>query len=238
MTILALETSSQAASCAIWRDDMLLGESYVNAGLTHSQTIMPMVEELLKSTRMDLKQVDIFAVSTGPGSFTGLRIGLSAVKGMAMALNKPCAAVSTLHGLAMNAVNVPGIIVPVLDARRKQVYAAAFKSDGSRLTRLWEDGALSMEALGEKLAALPGHKLLVGDGAALCKTALPDTPQLYAASPQLRYQRASAVAAIAAAMPEEELLSASALSPAYLRLPQAERELKKKEAQQKQEDKS
>lgn len=226
MTILALETSSQAASCAIWREDLLVGESYVNAGLTHSQTIMPMVEDLLKSTRTDLSQMDVFAVSTGPGSFTGLRIGLSAVKGMAMAAKKPCAAVSTLHGLAMNAVNVPGILIPVLDARCQQVYTAAFESDGSRLTRMWEDDALSIEALGDKLAAIPGRKLLVGDGAVLCKTALPDVTELYVASPQLRYQRASAVAAIAAAMPQTELQSAAELAPAYLRLPQAERELR------------
>jgi tRNA threonylcarbamoyladenosine biosynthesis protein TsaB len=227
--ILALETSSQAASCALWREGKLLGESYGNAGLTHSQTIMPMVEDMLRHTRAALDDVELFAVSTGPGSFTGLRIGLSAVKGMAMALGKPCAGISTLHGLAANVRDFRGILLPVLDARRGQVYAAAFQSDGAALTRLWEDEALSLAELEARLASLDRPKLLVGDGAALCREALPNLPDVAVASPAWRYQRASSVAALAAELPPSALVSAGELAPVYLRLPQAERELRKRQ---------
>jgi tRNA threonylcarbamoyladenosine biosynthesis protein TsaB len=231
--ILALETSSQAASCALWREGKLLGESYGNAGLTHSQTIMPMVEDMLRHTRTSLEEVEVFAVSTGPGSFTGLRIGLSAVKGMAMALGKPCAGISTLHGLAANVRDFRGTILPVLDARRGQVYAAAFRSDGAALTRLWEDEALSLADLEARIVSLDSPKLLVGDGAVLCREALADLPDLIVASPALRYQRASSVAALAAELPPAALVSAGELAPVYLRLPQAERELNNKNKEDK-----
>jgi tRNA threonylcarbamoyladenosine biosynthesis protein TsaB len=227
--ILALETSSQAASCALWREGKLLGESYGNAGLTHSQTILPMVEDMLRHTHVSLEEVEVFAVSVGPGSFTGLRIGLSAVKGMAMALGKPCAGISTLHGLAANVRDFRGILLPVLDARRGQVYAAAFRSDGAALTRLWEDEALSLADLALRLESLDGPKLFVGDGAVLCREALADLPDVAVVSPALRYQRASSVAALAAELPPSALVSAGELAPVYLRLPQAERELNNKE---------
>ena len=117
LKLLSLDTSSLAASAALWEDERLLGEFFINAKLTHSQTAMPMVEDLLKATQTSLSQVDLFAVSTGPGSFTGLRIGIAAVKGMAHALGKPCIPVSTLKGMAYNLLGFDGYVCPVMDAR-------------------------------------------------------------------------------------------------------------------------
>lgn len=228
MTILALDTSSLAASCALWRDGVLLGEYFINVGLTHSQTIMPMVESLLRDAGASLPQVDRFGVSIGPGSFTGLRIGLSAVKGMAMALDKPCAAVSTLEGLAWNLLGFTGVIAPVMDARCMQVYTALFRGDGQTLTRMEPDMAISIPQLGQRLAALGEPVTLVGDGAALCMEKLATEPGLaLRLCPQaLRHQRASSVALLSART--ETPLSPEVLAPAYLRLPQAQRELMKK----------
>ncbi|MDL2232893.1 tRNA (adenosine(37)-N6)-threonylcarbamoyltransferase complex dimerization subunit type 1 TsaB [Ruminococcaceae bacterium OttesenSCG-928-L11] len=234
MKILALETSSQAASCAYMDDGRLVGEWYCNTGLTHSQTVMPMVESMLQSTGCGIDEMDVFAVSTGPGSFTGLRIGLSAVKGMAMALDKPCAGVSTLYGLAWNVVPFSGIIVPVLDARCKQVYTALLRSDGRRLEYLRDDDALALEDLKDILVHMKGDKLLVGDGAALCMEAFADVPGVQMAPAHLRYQRASSVCMAALELMEEgRLVFAAEIAPAYLRLPQAERELRKKQSEEK-----
>lgn len=139
MTIFALDTSSKAASCALWRDDTLLGEFFLNIGLTHSQTVLPLADSLLRHTGLTMAQVDVFAVTTGPGSFTGLRIGIAAVKGMAMATDKPCAGVSTLESLAMNVSAFRGAILPVMDARRNQFYSGLFRCKGETLTRLEPD---------------------------------------------------------------------------------------------------
>ena len=121
MIIFAMDTSAAAASCALLEDDRPIAQFYTDAHLTHSQTIMPMVESLLSCSHMTIQQVDLFAASVGPGSFTGLRIGVAAVKGMAQVLDKPCAAVSALEGLAYNLSDRTGIICPALDARCGQV---------------------------------------------------------------------------------------------------------------------
>lgn len=229
--ILALDTSSKAASCAVLQGDKLAGEFFINTALTHSQTIMPMVEALLKSTGLTLPEVDAFAVSTGPGSFTGLRIGIAAVKGLAMGLDMAaggagrCIPVSTLEGLAWNLRAFTGTVVPVMDARRSQVYTAAFSCAGGVLTRTAPDAALPMEALREQLwDPAAGPVMLVGDGAALCKAAMADFGHVTLAPENLLHQRAGSVALAAAALPREALCTAAALTPAYLRLPQAERE--------------
>jgi len=225
MNILALDTSSQAASCAILRDGALAGEFFVNIGLTHSQTALPMVEKLLEQTMSTPGDIDVFAVTTGPGSFTGLRIGISAVKGMAMATGKPCAGVPTLAALAAGAEPFQGYICPVMDARRGQVYTAIFESRAHELHRIRRDEALSIEALGTELAGLPSSVLLVGDGAKLCYEALGKPAHLCLAPERFRHQRASAVGAIAHEMAcGGQLVSAAELAPVYLRLPQAERE--------------
>ncbi|MCL2580417.1 MAG: tRNA (adenosine(37)-N6)-threonylcarbamoyltransferase complex dimerization subunit type 1 TsaB [Oscillospiraceae bacterium] len=226
MKILALDTSSRAASCAIMRDGVLAGEFFANIGLTHSQTAMPMVEAMLEQTKINLHEIDVFAVTTGPGSFTGLRIGVSCVKGMAAALNKPCAGVSTLLALAGGVSVFSGYICPVMDARREQVYTALFESTGGQTLRKREDEALPLSELKTVLAALaPTPVLLAGDGGSLAFGTLGDLGHVSLAPERILHQRASVVAQIAGQMAVDgQLVSPGGLAPGYLRLPQAERE--------------
>lgn len=224
MNILAVDTSAKAASCAIYKDGALFAESFSNAGLTHSQTIMPMIQSMLECSKIQIGDIGLFAVSVGPGSFTGLRIGISAVKGMAMAGNVPCVAVSTLEALAYNLSAFRGVAVPVMDARRAQVYTAAFECAGGTPARLTPDEALSIDDLAARLRAYTGPVMLVGDGAELCHERLAGiVPGLLLAPPNLRHQRAASVCAAAGFGPAATC-SAENLAPVYLRLPQAERE--------------
>ena len=231
MKILALESTAVAGSAALVEDEKVLGEFYCNTALTHSQTLMPMVEQLLACTRTALEDVDLFAVTAGPGSFTGVRIGVSSVKGMAMALEKPCCAVSTLEAMACGASMVEGLVCALMDARCGQVYTALFRVSGGRVERLTKDSAVLAAEAAAACAAWPGEKLyLAGDGAALCAP-LPDFRALNAVllPEPVRYQRASGAARAALAMAGRgEVLSADRLAPIYLRVPQAERELKKR----------
>lgn len=231
MKILALESTAVAGSAALVEDEKVLGEFYCNTALTHSQTLMPMVEQLLACTRTALEDVDLFAVTAGPGSFTGVRIGVSSVKGMAMALEKPCCAVSTLEAMACGASMVEGLVCALMDARCGQVYTALFRVSGGRVERLTKDSAVSAAEAAAACAAWPGEKLyLAGDGAALCAP-LPEFRALNAVllPEPVRYQRASGAARAALAMAGRgEVLSADRLAPIYLRVPQAERELKKR----------
>ena len=231
MKVLALESTAVAGSAALVEDEKVLGEFYCNTALTHSQTLMPMVEQLLACTRTALEDVDLFAVTAGPGSFTGVRIGVSSVKGMAMALEKPCCAVSTLEAMACGASMVEGLVCALMDARCGQVYTALFRVSGGRVERLTKDSAVSAAEAAAACAAWPGEKLyLAGDGAALCAP-LPEFRALNAVllPEPVRYQRASGAARAALAMAGRgEVLSADRLAPIYLRVPQAERELKKR----------
>lgn len=231
MKLLAIDTSSQSACCAIWRDGVLLGEFFGNVKLTHSQTILPMTQCLLEQTRMSLGDMDAFAVTTGPGSFTGLRIGISAVKGMAYALDKPCIPVSTLEALAWSCAAFGGYIAPVLDARCSQVYTALFSGKNGQPVRLGEDEAISIEMLINRLKNLKERVFLVGDGAQMCynkciECGLP----VFLPSPAVLYARAGfAAQAAAAAYEGGKKIAAGALAPAYLRLPQAQRQLQQKQ---------
>ena len=166
MKILALESTAVAGSAALVEDEKVLGEFYCNTALTHSQTLMPMAEQLLACTRTALEDVDLFAVTAGPGSFTGVRIGVSSVKGMAMALGKPCCAVSTLEAMACGASMVEGLVCALMDARCGQVYTALFRVSGGKVERLTQDSAVSAAEAAAVCAAWPGEKLyLAGDGA-------------------------------------------------------------------------
>ncbi len=223
MRILALETAAKAVSAAITEDGKVLAAGYQDTGLTHSRTLMPIVECLLKNA--DIADVDAVAVSAGPGSFTGVRIGVSAAKGLAFAGRKPCAAVSTLAALARNAAFADGLIVCAMDARRQQVYNALFEARDGALTRLTPDRAVSLADLAEELRDDPRPKTVLGDGGRLT------FDFLTAAGVPCRLAPAHLVKenAVSVALEAEELakagklVSAQELAPVYLRPPQAER---------------
>lgn len=235
LKILAVDTSSAAAGVALWEDGFLLGEYYLNTQLTHSQTVMEMASHLLKQSKTDVKSIDCFACAAGPGSFTGLRIGIAAVKGMAYGANKPCVAVSTLEGLANNLIGFDGYICPVMDARCNQVYTATFKCENNNITRIFNDSAIAIDELCEKLLTLGDEKIyFVGDGAKLCMDKLSSKLKNARICPsQLMYSRGSSVARIGEKMfLENKTVSAAMLNPTYLRLSQAEREMKQKREMQ------
>ena len=231
MLILALDSSAAPASAALLEDGKILSEFYINTKQTHSQTLMPMVESVLKLTNKTLDDVTCMAVPAGPGSFTGVRIGVSCVKGLSMTRNIPCAGVSTLRAMAENARQLTGIVCAVMDARCGQVYNALFRAESGKLTRLCDDRALPIAELLDECKTFAEKIYLVGDGAELCyKTFAAIRAELL--QPQLRFQRASGVAMAAQEMVENgQTVTPDALMPIYLRLPQAERELKAKNAQ-------
>ncbi len=226
MKIMGIDTSATAASISICEDSKVLSEFFVNVKLTHSQTMMPMVKAALDCAVLNLSDIDVFAVANGPGSFTGLRISIAAVKGMAFAQQKPCVGISTLEAIAHNVVSVPGVICPVMDARVKQVYNALFQSDGRKLTRLCPDRAITIAELAEELTSIKQSVILVGDGANLCYHEFSGKfPHVVPAQENIRYQRASSVCALALREIQNcNTVSADALGVQYLRLPQAQRE--------------
>ena len=229
MILLGMDTSAVAASVALWEDGRIIGESFVNVRLTHSQTILPMTQNLLNACGKDISQVDEFAVSVGPGSFTGLRIGISAVKGMAFGTGKRCVPVSTLEALAYLLIGQECIAVSAMDARCQQVYAATFLVGRESVQRLTEDAALSIKQLWEQLTEISSDLplILVGDGAQLCYNSW-ESDRVLLAPEHLRFQRASAVCM--AALPRRGLsVEPAQISPQYLRLPQAQRELLQKQ---------
>lgn len=226
MRILAFETSAKAGSVALTEDGKLLGESYQNTGLTHSQTLLSMAEELLASCGLAPKDVDAVAVAAGPGSFTGVRIGVAAAKGFAWGAELPCYGVSTLEAMALHLGVWDGYVCCVMDARRSQVYNALFKAEQWKLERITEDRAVSLEELGKELKNLEKPVFLVGDGAILCYNTLLDTVPGLVLPPEHRmHQRASGVALAAAGQAQcGNPGDGNVLTPNYLRVSQAERE--------------
>ena len=225
MRILAFETSAKAASVALLEDDMLLGELYLNCGLTHSRTLLESAQRLLEITELTAKDIDAIACAAGPGSFTGVRIGVAAAKGFAWGREIPCYGVSTLEAMARSAACLGGVICCCMDARRAQVYNAVFERCGETLVRLREDRAISLDDLCEDLQNIEKTIFLVGDGAELCYTTLLERlPRLTLLPEHLRQQRASG-AALAAweKIGRGERGDAGSLTPNYLRLSQAER---------------
>ena len=225
MLILAFETSAKAASVALWEGG-LLGESYQNTGLTHSQTLMVMAEDLLKQCGKAPADVTHVAVAAGPGSFTGVRIGVAAAKGFAWGRELPLCGVSSLEAMALTLGVWEGTVCCVMDARRNQVYNALFRAEGGSITRIREDRAISLEELGEELREISGTIYLVGDGSELTHRTLKGTvPNLALPPEHRRHQRASGVALAAVKQIEGGgPCDAASLTPNYLRLSQAERE--------------
>ncbi len=223
MRILAVDTSAVCASVAVTQDGKILSEGSINTGLTHSRTLMPMIDSVLKNGEISLDSIDLFACSVGPGSFTGIRIGVAAIKGLCDALGKKCVPVSTLEALAHNLVGRSCTAVSVMDARCNQVYCGIFLVDGEEVTRLTEDMAIKVDDLGKLLEEYE-NIIFVGDGAKLCHKALGYTK----APANCEYQKGSSVC-FAAMKHIDEALASKELLPVYLRLPQAERELKAKQ---------
>jgi len=226
MKILAFETSAKAASAAVMADGKLLAECYQNTGLTHSQTLMVMAQDLLKQLNLTAKDMDAVAVAAGPGSFTGVRIGIAAAKGFAWGREIPCVGTSTLESMALGLGAWQGYVCPVMDARRSQVYNALFHVSGGNYARVQEDRAISLADLGEELKILREPIFLVGDGSNLCyNTLLEKVPGLVLPPEHRMHQRAAGVALAAERMLKEGGdFSGAALMPNYLRLSQAERE--------------
>lgn len=229
MLILSVDSSATPASVCLY-DDKVLAEYFINTRLTHSQTLVAMIESVLKITGIKAEDIDLFAVNNGPGSFTGVRIGVSAVKGMAYAQDKPCVAVSTLHSMAYNFLTENAVVCACMDARRQQVYTALYKISEGMVEQLCDDRAISIEALVSELRSIGGKVILVGDGAELVYNSCEELNNVIMAPSNQRYQRASSVAMIAAEKAiKADTISAAALMPSYLRLSQAERERMEKQ---------
>ena len=222
MLILAVESSARAASVALVQDGSLVSQYSQCSALTHSRTLLPMAEDMLKNAELTIADVDCFAVAHGPGSFTGVRIGVSTVKGLAWASNKPCIGVSTLEAMAWHGLAAGGIVCPVMDARRQQVYNALFEIRDGKPERLTEDRPIALEELAQELKALDGPVFLVGDGAAITAKYLDAVGIPYRMAPEnLVWQSAWGVAMAAQ---DKKPGTADDLLPVYLRLSQAERE--------------
>lgn len=226
MKILALESSAVTASVAVTEDETLLAQSFQNSGLTHSATLMPMTADLLKNAGLTLNEMDVIAVAAGPGSFTGVRIGVAAAKGLAWPGDKPCAPCSTLESMAWQCAHMGGEICAAMDARRNQVYCARFLAENGTLTRLTPDRAMGLDELVEEARASGTLQTLVGDGARLAQKALEGQGLPCALMPpHLLYQTAWGVARCALELVRAgRLVSAAAMTPSYHRLSQAERE--------------
>ncbi len=218
--ILGIDSSAVTAGCALYDEGKIIAEEFLNVGHTHSQTLMPMIESMLKTAGAALNDIEKIAVTAGPGSFTGLRIGISCAKGMAVGADKPCVPVSTLEAIAYNFAGFDDITVcACMDARRQQVYNAVFKAENGYIKRVCDDRAISAEDLSRELENIGGKIIFAGDGAELMDRF---TGHNYSLAPyNLRYQRGSGVCL--AALNKKEV-NAAAVMPKYLRLPQAERE--------------
>ena len=235
MLLLAFETSAKAASVALFDGEKLLGEQYQNTGLTHSQTLMVMAQTLLQQCGKTPADMQAVAVAAGPGSFTGVRIGVAAAKGFAWGKELPLYGVSTLEAMALGLGITEGIVCPVMDARRQQVYNALFEMTGGNCVRLTEDRAISLEELGAELKKIEKPIFLVGDGSNLCYNTLKDAVAGLILPPEHRmHQRALGVGLAAnAAIARGEAGDALGLKPNYLRLSQAERERLEREQNRK-----
>lgn len=224
MKLLSFESSAVSASVALTEDDRLIAQIFQNCGLTHSRTLLPMAENLLQSCGVPLDEIDGFAVAAGPGSFTGVRIGVATVKGLALGAGQPCVGVSTLEAMAWGARALGGELCCVMDARAGQVYNALFSIENGAPVRKCADRAIKLAELAEEIGEKP--YFLVGDGADLCYNTLKEIcVGLRPAPPELRYATGYGVAAAALPLFQRgDALSPQQLDAIYLRKPQAERE--------------
>ncbi len=229
MNILGIDSSAKSASVGIAKDGKILTLQYSNTGFTHSVTLMPMVENALRIAGLSCDDIDAYAVNVGPGSFTGVRIGVASVKGMAQPKNIPCIALSTLECTAYPLKGFDCIAVSVMDARRQQVYEARFKCENNTLSRISSDEVISVEDLFEKLKDIKLPIYFIGDGAELCYNSIGSKlKNAKIASEQIRYQKADSVALLAfEKLQKGEAVLPYNLCPVYLRESQAQQNLKK-----------
>lgn len=228
MLILALDSTAQVGSVALCEDETLIAEYTLNTGHTHSETLLPMVESVLKITGYTVDDVDLFVCTAGPGSFTGVRIGAATIKGIAFGKDKSCIGVSTLEALALNGMALDGILCPCMNARRQQVYNALFDGNGKEMTRICDDRALAITELGEELAEKYPDKAvyLMGDGAKLVYDALSETlgERLMMLPERLIHQSGYNTAMCGLRLYREGIRTTDfELAPVYLRPSQAER---------------
>lgn len=234
MKILAIDSSAVTASCAVMDEGKLKAQCFSNIGLTHSQTLLPLIHDTLRNAGCRIEDIEFAAVCAGPGSFTGVRIGVSTIKGICFTKDIPCVGVSTLEAIAYTSSAFNGIVCAVMDARCNQVYNALFRCKDSKVERLCDDRALSIDELKDELAQINEPILLTGDGAELCFRKLSDSIPVTLAPENIRYQ--SGYGAAMAAQTDEnrqKRVKANDLTPIYLRLPQAERELNQRLAAKK-----
>lgn len=232
MKILGFDSSGMVASVAIVEDDILVAEYSVNYKKTHSQTLLPMFDAVVSMTELDLDSVDGIAVAAGPGSFTGLRIGMSTVKGLGLALDKPVVAVPTCHALAYNLWGSDKLICPILDARRSQVYTALYEFKDEEMITIKEQDAMDINDLIDIINNLDRDVIFVGDGIPVFKERIEEKikNKAYFAPAHLNRQRAGSVAALGMIyMKEGKAESADDVKPVYLRKSQAEREREEKD---------
>lgn len=239
MKILALDSTATTATAALCADEALIGLYTLNSGNTQSETLLPMIESLLRVSGWQVSDIDMFACAQGPGSFTGVRIGAATIKGLAFDSGKPCIGVSTLEALAYNLSDRRGLVCPVMNARRGQVYNALFSSDGTTLRRICPDRAISLDELAVELATAHEPIFLTGDGYDIAKKAPENNEKLQATPVLLQNQNAYSVAQLAL----QEFRAGKhttdfELTPSYLRLPQAERERNERLARQQKEQAS
>lgn len=233
MKILGLDSSGIVASVAIVEDDVLIAEYTVNYKKTHSQTLLPMLDEIAKMTELDLNSIDAIAVAAGPGSFTGLRIGSATAKGLGLALKKPLIAIPTVEGLAYNLYDISGLICPIMDARRKQVYTGIYRFTDHQLKVVEDQMAVPMETVIEKLNQYGEAVTFLGDGVSVFHELIAEKMTVpYSFAPaHVNKQRAAAVAALGEIYYRQgKTETAMEHVPDYLRVSQAERERAAREA--------
>ena len=232
MRILSVDTSSNVAAVAVTEDEKLICEILVNTKKTHSQTLMPMIDSALKQSELEISDIDLIASANGPGSFTGLRIGVSAVKGLAHAMDIPVVGVSILTAMAYNLPFCEYLISPILDARRNQVYNAVYEWSDTDLKEIQAPRALSVDELIEEFITSDKKVVFLGDGVGIHKEYIKEKlgNKAVFAPVSANEQRASGLAAAAKKLYDEKKAgSCYELAPIYLRKPQAERELEEKE---------
>lgn len=231
MKLLAIDSSGMVASVAVLSEDKLIGEYTINNKKTHSQTLLPMIDEMMKMIGMEIDEMDAIAIAAGPGSFTGLRIGSATAKGLAFALNKPIISVPTLEAMAYNLFGTSQLLCPIMDARNKQVFTGMYRYEGDKLVQVMEQTVMAVEDLCSKINEMNVETIFLGDGVDVYRDMLQEkiSTSIRFAPAHLKNQRASAVAMCGFRLYQEgKVDTADSHVPEYLRLSQAEREMQEK----------